>query len=114
MEPQQECFYSHLFSLPGLDNKQQEDKVQPSVYLAHTGDCRLGTGWPEQADISLSPGLTAVEANLDSSQRKLRTHTHTRRLHTHHACMHSVKFTPITFSGCHFRAWHTPAAPSSL
>lgn len=46
MEPQQQCFYSQLFSLPGLDNKQQEDEVQLSVYLAHTGDCRLGTGWP--------------------------------------------------------------------
>lgn len=46
MEPQQPRFYSQLFSLPGLHNKQQEDKVQLSVYLPHTGDCRLG--WPVQ------------------------------------------------------------------
>lgn len=62
MEPQQQCFYSQLFSLPGLHTKQQEDKVHLSVYLAHTGDCRLGPGWPDISLIpGLIPGLTAVE-----------------------------------------------------
>lgn len=61
MEPQQPCFYSQLFSLSGLHNKQQEDKVQLSVCLPHAGDCRVALAGLCRADISLILGPTAVE-----------------------------------------------------